>query len=95
MQAPQIGGYDDIEFHVAAQTYRQGNAVDFWAGPVAKDYNEVYDRHNRVWKISLSLEIENHKSNFNQTGYTIPEAIQTWPRQGECIKWRSNKSGII
>jgi len=61
-----IGGYDDNGIlHVAAQTYRQNNSVDYWSGPVAKSYNNLYDNmYNRVWKISRH-EIETHINRFN------------------------------
>jgi len=78
-----IGGYDDMgNLRVAAQTYRQSNSVDYWAGPIAKSYDSAYDlKYNRVWKIEEQM-IKNHILNYKNTGYEMPEVIKNWPANG-------------
>ena len=87
-----LGGLDQ-EFgalHVAAQTYAQtGN--DFWAGPIASNYNNAnYDtRYNRVWNITRD-QINNHIANHANAGYVMPEVIQNWPAHGNSSNGEAN-----
>ncbi|MEI6899526.1 MAG: T9SS type A sorting domain-containing protein [Bacteroidota bacterium] len=89
---PWIGGKgDDSLIYLAAEKYRQGQTVqlpgfnpDFYAGPIMDSVNySIYQDTvwNRVWKIS-KIEIEYHKTHWNQPGYKIPENIFTWPGDG-------------
>ncbi|MBC8047149.1 MAG: T9SS type A sorting domain-containing protein [Fimbriimonadaceae bacterium] len=78
-----MGGIDDGgQLHVAAQTYRQ-SGDDFWAGPIADDYTaSVYaDTYERVWIIDKA-SIEDHKLNWDEGGYIVPDAIIDWPGNG-------------
>lgn len=77
-----MGGYDENgELRLAANTYRQsGN--DYAPGPVGNNYDNAYQTlYNKVWHLKKS-EIEHHITNYNSTGYTIPNNIATWPGNG-------------
>lgn len=59
---------------------------DWHFGPVGDVTDLNYSRRfNRVWEISRA-EIENHKSQWNQSGYQMPEVIQNWPGNGDTTK---------
>jgi len=80
-----FGGVDDGgQLRVAAMTYRQ-SGIDLWAGPCSDSiyhnpaYMSIWDR---VWKINKT-EIDNHILNYNNTGYIIPDAIDSWPAHGD------------
>jgi hypothetical protein len=66
---------------VAATRYNQVG-FDFWAGPIGQAYDNTYDsKYNRVWKLDRE-QVNNHISNYQQAGYTMPAVISTWPAQG-------------
>jgi hypothetical protein len=80
-----IGGYDQSnQLLVAAQTYRQQGANDFWGGPISKDPNTsavgITDARclefDRFWSIKRE-DIEN----FVADGTTTPD-IESWPGNG-------------
>jgi hypothetical protein len=80
-----IGGFDQSnQLLVAAQTYRQTGANDFWGGPIAKDPNTgavgIADprclEFDKFWPIKRE-DVEN----FIANGTTTPE-IETWPGNG-------------
>lgn len=81
-----IGGIsEDNDLHLAAQTYRNtggsGRNSDFAPGPSAEDYNQIYrDRYQRVWGISRKT-VEQHKAQFDDPNYTVPNIIEDWPAQ--------------
>ena len=54
-----------------------------WAfGPFAGYYNQEYfDHYSRVWRVSIE-EIETHIAQIGQPGYVIPEAIFSYPGNG-------------
>jgi hypothetical protein len=81
-----IGGVDaGGQLKIAAMTYRQsGN--DFWPGPINQQTVDVtpatcfkYDRH---WKLKRR-DVEDFIENRNNPGYIIPEAILSWPGNGD------------
>jgi photosystem II stability/assembly factor-like uncharacterized protein len=86
-----IGGYDEGEnLHIAAQTYHQGNSFDFWAGPL--DTTDAYPSYPNDWQHVWNIEkstILNHISNWNKSGYSIPEDIATWPANGTGLHSRN------
>jgi hypothetical protein len=66
---------------VAATRYNQVG-YDFWAGPIAQNYDYAYqNKYNRVWKVDRE-QINTHLSNYQQAGYTMPSVISSWPAQG-------------
>jgi len=78
-----LGGYDESsQLHLAAQKYEQ-SGYDYWAGPVASNYNDPYYQlnYNRVWKINKS-DIDNHIANYASAGYIMPASIADWPGNG-------------
>ncbi|MGB0868451.1 MAG: T9SS type A sorting domain-containing protein [Flavobacteriales bacterium] len=77
-----IGGIDENnELRLAAQTYGQ-SGDDFWPGPVGDTYDAVYEsNYNKVWHL-YKTDIENHRTNFNSTGYVVPDDIANWPGNG-------------
>ena len=82
-----FGGLDQqLDLHVAAQTYRQGG-LEFYPGPVMENggYSAATDQAwNRVWKVSLS-EIEQFWDDFqqNQINFANYPIIQDWPAHGD------------
>jgi len=79
-----IGGKDPIDsLHVAATRYSQIGS-DFQNGPIAYDYSSAnyYSKYHNIWKINKS-DIDYHISHYNSPGYVIPEAIATWPGNGD------------
>lgn len=77
-----IGGIDDsTHLHVSADRY-YANGGCFTPGPFATTYDSAYYvKYNRVWKINKS-EIEYHINHWNDPGYSMPEAIENWPGNG-------------
>ncbi len=83
-----IGGKtEDNELHLAQQTKYDtpgGNRTsDFAPGPVSE--NDQYtlafaNRYDRVWAITRE-KIEQHRAQFNDAGYTVPDIIKNWPAQ--------------
>jgi len=66
---------------VAATRYNQVG-YDFWAGPIAQNYDTNYQiKYNRVWKVDRE-QINNHISSYQQPSYTLPTVISSWPAQG-------------
>ncbi|MGI8891968.1 MAG: hypothetical protein ACR2GN_00775 [Bacteroidia bacterium] len=91
-----IGGRDaGNQLKIAAQTYRQGpnfqGGWDFWGGPINQDLIDVssstcsdYDRHWKLNRQEVADFITNYVENGNTAvaGYIVPEAIRTWPGNG-------------
>jgi PKD repeat protein len=83
-----FGALDDMgNIMTAAQTYRQtGN--DFWPGPVDTTYaltnDSICQLYDRCWKLNRS-EVEAFTQHYHDTGYTIPEAILSWPGNGNTV----------
>ncbi len=82
-----IGGIDPGgQLKVAAHTYRQNSGYDFWAGPINQATGDVtsatclkYDRH---WKVTRE-QVEEFIDKKGTPGYSVPEAIRTWPGNGD------------
>ena len=54
---------------------------DIFSGPFSPGsiYTNIYDSlYNRIWVISKA-EVDNHRINWNQPGYIMPEVIKNWP----------------
>jgi hypothetical protein len=80
-----IGGYDEVgKLHLAAQEYRSTRIMDYFFGPIASHFidSSFILKYNRVWKIN-KLTIDEHKANFNNTGYAVPAIISNWPAHGD------------
>lgn len=56
------------------------NAPEFWSGPIDTftGKSKSPDAWNKVWLANRS-EIENHRKNFEQTNYSVPQNIAQWP----------------
>ncbi len=55
--------------------------ADFINGPMVDQFSSEYGlKYYRTWKISRE-EIQNHKNQWQQSGYEMPENIQSWPAQ--------------
>ena len=56
------------------------NAPEFWSGPIDTftGKSKSPDAWNKVWLANWS-EIENHRKNFEQTNYSVPQNIAQWP----------------
>jgi hypothetical protein len=81
-----VGGMDpEDSLHLAAERFKQFG-IDYQAGPVSDNYDtNHYLKYGRTWKISAT-EVEYHKNNFWKTGYQPPEAITSWPGNGDPSK---------
>lgn len=67
---------------VAATRYNQVG-YDFWAGPVAQNYDVNYqNKYDRVWKMNRD-QINTHITDYQQPGYTMPSEISKWPAHGD------------
>ena len=79
-----VGGYDNANnLKIAAQTYRNAGANDFWSGPVAKDALGALDvstttcsTYDRFW-----ILIRTHVATFAGGGASTP-TILSWPGNG-------------
>lgn len=78
-----IGGFDaGNNLYEAAQTYRQ-TGTDFWAGPLdTMTLATDTAGWQRNWKVNRRV-IDYHKSNWNVSGYVIPDEIKNWPGNGK------------
>ena len=78
-----MGGLDVADqLHVAGQTY--GSGQDFFAGPIANDYNSPYylsTYPSAIWKVTKG-EINFHVNNYTAIGYVPDPAIANWPGNG-------------
>ncbi len=80
--------YGDL--YVAANGYNQ-TGLDFWAGPIATNYDAVYDaKYNRSWLVSMD-QIDNHRAHYGNSNYVIPEVILNWPGNGNSVNGESEK----
>lgn len=53
------------------------------AGPRGTNMDDAfYERYHRVWKLDRAM-IAQHISNWSSPGYTMPEAIASWPGNGD------------
>lgn len=79
-----MAGMKNSNLKAAAQGYLDG---DFQQGPVmdASWYNNQSGLWQRVWEITKD-EIDAHVSNYANTGYVMPEAIENWPAHGDVSK---------
>ncbi len=80
---PWIAGLDqNNELHVAVHRYNQVG-IDFFTGTLKMSSAEPSGNvnHCRVWKLNQS-EIDYHKTHWNVNGYVAPEAIVSWPGNG-------------
>ncbi|MDR0789388.1 MAG: T9SS type A sorting domain-containing protein [Bacteroidales bacterium] len=77
-----LGGLGTGEIlHLAAQCFGQ-DGDDYFAGPVATNYDEEYmQRYNRVWKVSKA-DIDYHLAHYWESDYQMPEAIANWAGNG-------------
>ena len=79
-------GTEDINdnFHLAANRFNDNGETDFFVGPIADNYNTTnyQNTYNHIWKVS-KFEINQHRQNFDDPGYIIPDNILTWPGNGD------------
>lgn len=72
------------QLHVAAGTYRQ-TGIDFWSGPLDTLGGNVIDstcrEFDRFWKLNRA-DVESFVMNRHDPNYIIPEAILSWPGNG-------------
>ena len=79
-----FGGLDSNDsLHLAGKIY--GNDDDYFCGPISSDYThsdylDLYE--DKFWKVAKT-EINNHISNYQQSGYVIPAVIAEWPANGQ------------
>ncbi len=69
--------------HTAADVFNV-NGSDFNPGPIRDSVSKLDDLdsiYQRVWKLTKA-EINNHRNNYWQSSYIMPEAILNWPAMG-------------
>ncbi|MBL4736171.1 MAG: T9SS type A sorting domain-containing protein [Flavobacteriales bacterium] len=80
-----IGGKDALDsLHLAATRYN-GAGQDVYTGPIMDTAAYSFSQDslwNQLWKVNKS-EIDNHIANWQSPGYTVPDAILTWPAHGD------------
>jgi len=76
-----LGGKDQQNnLYVAAQTFGRGGG--YWPGPVGLIQDQQHSvKYDKVWKVSQQ-EIEAHQTYYINPYYVIPDAILTWPGNG-------------
>ena len=73
---------------LAGRTYG-ANGFDYWSGPIADNYDSIYDaKYDTVWKINKT-DIDYHIANYTNTGYTQASAITSWPGNGNTANGES------
>lgn len=80
-----FGGLDDNgQLMTSCMTYRQAG-IDFWPGPIdttqASTADSICNKFDRFWKIDRA-EVEAFRQHYNDPSYAIPEAILSWPGNG-------------
>ena len=59
------------------------NVRKFFSGPISDVHDRDYiEKYNKVWKVSRD-QIEQHKDNYSDDNYVMPEDIATWPGNGD------------
>jgi hypothetical protein len=86
---------EDNDLRTAAEKlmlYNQsGVKYDINFGPVAIEYDSLYNyRYNRVWKVTKD-KIITHQNNYGDIGYEMPEVILNWPAHGNVSNGESNQ----
>lgn len=76
-----ISGLDSSDsLHLAATQYN--NSIGLTYGPVAANYNAVYDsNYKKVFKVTQN-EIAYHLAHYGTSGYVPPADIAQWPGNG-------------
>ena len=89
-----LGGYDPVgNLKLAAQSYRTGNANDFWPGPldpfegtIETSVCEQWDKHFQVLGTNIAAHLANYSKAIQAgTDYdceSIPEDVLGWPARG-------------
>ena len=65
------------------QTYNIAEGTQkFYFGPFSDEYNADYiEKYLQVWSLSAE-EVDEHISMYDTPGYSVPDAILTWPGNG-------------
>ncbi len=63
---------------------------DWQLGPVSNNYElPIYhQKYGRVFQVSKD-EVDNHKLNYNNSGYVMPDEIRDWPANGNTFAGES------
>lgn len=87
-----LGGKDNSgQIYVSSQTYRQNNQAGYWPGPIANSHTPSHNTtYDKIWKVSKA-QIQNHIQNYNNSGYTVPQNIATWPGNGNTTNGEAAK----
>ncbi|MBI3510486.1 MAG: T9SS type A sorting domain-containing protein [Bacteroidetes bacterium] len=76
----------------AAMTYRQ-TGDDFWPGPLdtnsVSTTDSICHRYDRFWKLNRS-DVESFLAHRTDPNYTIPEAILSWPGNGNAAEGQAH-----
>ena len=83
-------GAQDVNgsLYVSAVKYSAGGSWSaFHGGPIANNsaYNSlayINQYQQSIWKVS-EAEITNHQTNFQTPGYVVPNALSSWPGNGD------------
>jgi len=77
-----IGGMNDTGQLCLAGEYFREQGIDFFSGPASSFHDSTFPmKWNRVWKLNKT-QIDEHRSNWSNAGYTPIEAIANWPAHG-------------
>ena len=78
-----LTGMDDQSNIHSSAEHSFTNTEDFWAGPVAEQYDSTYkSRWYKIWNLTKE-QIEYHKENWNKPGYEPIPDILSWPGNGD------------
>lgn len=70
------------ENHIRTTLYKISENDLYFSGPHGLQNDSVFiSRYDYVWNVSKQM-IEHHRSHFNDSDYTVPRDIATWPAAG-------------
>jgi hypothetical protein len=68
---------------VAAYNMFRSRGGEWYSGPIGNQVTADYiQRYNRVWMVDKAM-IEAHQQQFADSSYTMPDAIASWPGNGD------------
>jgi hypothetical protein len=67
----------------SVKTYTNDGVPQWVMGPASSNRNSYsfFEKYNRVWRVTKT-QIDDHKTNYANASYQIPEVILNWPGNG-------------
>lgn len=80
-----ITAEDDAgQIYTAVHHFKGKDSSDFWPGPIdtLTGQTDPVSKWNKVWEMSKET-IQEHRSNYNNPNYNLPETLINWPANSE------------